>query len=273
MFSAAIIVFREVFEIAIIISIILAATQGIRSRWLWMNGGIAGGLMIVAIVAYFASVIVDLASQLGEHSFHALILLTATILIAWSVIWMQRHGREIASNAHNLSLSISNKTTPLHMLAIVIGLAVMREGSEIVLFLYGIYSAGQITYADIILGSLLGTIAGMLVGLIMYLGLIRIPVNSLFSVCSWLLTFLAAGMAAKAAGHLVKAGYLPALIDPVWDTSFILSQHSLLGRFLSVLIGYQDHPSAMSALFYTVVFVLITLLLMFQSKYKAQRQP
>jgi high-affinity iron transporter len=261
MFTAMVIAFREVFEMAIIICVVLAATRQVAKRSLWIGGGIALGTAVVAVMTYFASAIVDLASHLDQHVFHAIVLMIASVLIGWSVVWMQKHGRDIATQMRAVSQSIHQGQTPLYTLAIVVGLAVLREGSEIVLFLYGVFASGQASSSEIIVGGLLGVALGMLSGVVMYLGLIRLPVKQLFSVSAWLLAFLAAGMAAKAAGHLVAADVLPALVNPMWDTSAILSQRSLFGRFLSVLVGYQDHPSGVQVLCYVITLALITMTL------------
>lgn len=268
MFTAALIVFREIFEIAIIVTVILAATRQVAYRSLWIAGGIATGAIMVGIMACFANVISGVATQLGQHAFHALVLFIAAALISWSVVWMQQHGKQIVTHMREVSLCVKNGQRPLYMLAVVVALAVLREGSEIVLFLYGIFTTGEATTTDIMLGSLLGTGAGVLMGLVMYLGLIRIPVKQLFSVSGWLLAFLASGMVAKGVGHLVKAGIVPAIINPLWDTSHILSQQGVVGRFLSIVIGYQDQPTAIQVLFYVVTLALISTTLLTKQQVK-----
>jgi high-affinity iron transporter len=268
MFTSILIVFREVFEIAIIVSVILAATRQVAGRGYWVGGGIAAGTTVVGILACFAPAINGLATQLGQHVFHALVLFMASGLITWSVIWMQKHGREIAARMKEVSLSVSSGKSPLYMLAVVVGLAVLREGSEIVLFQYGIYASGEAGMSDLIMGTIIGTWLGVFTGLLMYFGLIRIPVKQLFSISGWLLAFLAAGMIAKGVGHLVKADILPALINPLWDTSAILSQKSLVGRFLSIVIGYQDHPAGIQVLFYVITLALISMTLLPKSPAK-----
>lgn len=258
MFNAGVIVFREVFEIAIVVCVILAATRQVPGRGKYIAGGIGLGALSVAILAYFAEFIVGFAAHLGTHVFNAIVLFTAASLIAVSVVWMQQHGREIAAHMKALGASIATGAKPLYMLGIVVALAVLREGSEIVLFLYGVYASGESTVTDIIFGGLAGAALATMAGAFMYLGLIRIPVKQLFSVSGWLLAFLAAGMVAKGIGHLVQGGFLPGLINPIWDTSSILPQRELFGRFLSVLVGYQDQPAGIQVLFYVVTLILIS---------------
>ena len=149
----------------------------------------------------------------------------------------------------------------MYMLAVVVGLAVLREGSEVVLFLYGIAVAQQDSSRLMISGGLLGLLTGAAMGLLMYRGLLRLSSRYLFTVTTWLITLLAAGMAAQAAGFLVQADLLPTLVQTMWDTSGILAQNSILGRVLQTLTGYVDHPSGIQVLFYAATLGGIVVLM------------
>jgi len=67
-------------------------------------------------------------------------------------------------------------------------------------------------------------------------------------------------MAAQAAGFLVQADLLPTLRDPLWDTSGLLSQQSVLGNLLSVLVGYLDRPAGVQVFFYGITLTTILVL-------------
>jgi high-affinity iron transporter len=257
MWGSMIVVFREVFEIAIILCVVLAATKGIPNRGKWINLGILGGTIAAALLGAATQTLSILAGPSNQQYFNAGILLTAVIMIGWTVIWMKRHSFTIVSDLKEVGKAISLGEKPLHMLAIVIGLAVMREGSEIVIFLYGMLAAGQTTILGAIIGGLIGLGLGIGFGFLMYNGLIRFSIKYLFQVTSALLTFIAAGMAANAAGKLVKAGLLPILTNSLWDTSSILPQHSIVGRFFYILFGYQEHPNGMQGIFYIVTILTI----------------
>jgi high-affinity iron transporter len=149
---------------------------------------------------------------------------------------------------------------PLFALAAVVSLAVLREGSEIVLFLYGIAAGGGET-VSMLTGAALGLGAGAALGLTLYLGILRIPSRHLFTVTNWMILLLAAGMAAQAAGFLVQAGYLPALQQPLWDTSALLSDRSVVGQILHTLVGYNDRPAGMQLLVYLVTLTIIATLM------------
>ena len=136
-----------------------------------------------------------------------------------------------------------------------VGLAVLREGSEVVLFLYGIAAAGDGGAAAMALGGALGLAAGVAAGAAIYFGLVSIPLRHLFAVTSWLVLLLAAGMASQAAAFLLQADLLPPLGHSLWDTSFLLSEQSLTGRVLHTLIGYTAQPAGIQLVFYLATLV------------------
>src|SRR5512141_558467 len=138
MLATAIIVFREVLEAALVVSIVLAATRGVVRRGLWVSGGVLGGLLGATAVALFADAIASAASGVGQELLNAAILFLAVIMLAWHNVWMSRHGRELASSLKSVGAAVRGGTRPMHVLAAVVGMAVLREGSELVLFLYGV---------------------------------------------------------------------------------------------------------------------------------------
>ncbi len=263
MLATAIIVFREVLEAALIVSIILAATKGLAGRGLWVSCGVAAGLGGAALVAISAGAIAGAAAGMGQEVFNASVLLIAVVMLTWHNVWMGRHGREMAKQMNAMGQAITAGSRPMYMLAVVVGLAVLREGAEVVLFLYGIAIAQQDQAGLMLAGGVFGLLLGMGVGLLLYLGLLRISSKYLFIVTSWLIALLAAGMAAQAAGFLAQADLLPSLGQPLWDTSRVLSQNSIPGRVLQTLIGYADRPAGIQVLVYLMTLGMIGVLMWF----------
>ena len=143
MIAVAIIVFREVLEAALIVSIVLAASKGTRGRVLWVTGGIALGVLGACVVAGFAAEIAQAVAGMGQELFNATILFAAVGMLGWHNVWMGRHGKEMAMEATALGREVAAGDRPLYALASVVGIAVLREGSETVLFLYGLAAAGS----------------------------------------------------------------------------------------------------------------------------------
>ena len=256
MLGSALIVFREVLEAALVIGIACAATRGIAGRNAWVTLGVVAGVVGACIVAAFAEVIAQTASGMGQEIFNASVLLAAVGMLGWHNVWMARHGRELAAQMNAMGQSVQSGARPLYALGAVIALAVLREGSEIVLFLYGL-AAGGSSAGSIAGGSVIGLAGGGALGLFLYFGLLRIPMRHFFTVTSWMILLLAAGMASQAAGYLIQADYLPSFGDTLWDSSHIVSPESVVGEILRALVGYEAQPAGMQLLFYVVTLVTI----------------
>lgn len=256
MFATAIVVFREVLEAALIVSIVMAATRGVRARGWWVSSGVALGSAGAVLVALFAGAISSSAEGMGQELLNAGILFAAVLMLAWHVIWMARHGRELSLQMRQVGGEVSAGSQPLTALLVVVALAVLREGSEIVLFLFGI-GAGGSARAGMLAGGLLGLMTGVVTGIALYLGLLRIPMRHFFSATNWMILLLAAGMASHAAHYLIQADMLPALGTALWDSSSLLSEQSLLGQALHTLVGYDARPAGIQLVFYVVTALLI----------------
>ena len=258
MFAAALIVFRESLEASLIISIMMAATRGIPGRGRWIVTGILAGVVGAALVASSMGLISNMASGIGQELFNAGILTLAVAMLAWHNIWMSVHGREMAAQAQNTARAINEGTRERSVIFIVVALAVLREGSETVLFLYSLATSSADGLRTTLVGGTSGLAAGLLVGGLLYAGLLRIPLRWFFSITGVFVLLLAASMASQAARFLIQADLLPSLGSPLWDTSGLLSQDSALGTLLHGLIGYDAQPAGMQIVFYVVVLIAIT---------------
>src|SRR5215468_1966645 len=138
MFGTALIIFRETLEAALIIGIIAAATRDVpgRTRFIW--AGLGFGVLGSVIVAAMAEGISKLAEGMGQEIFNASVLGIAVVMLAWHNIWMSAHGRQLAAEAKAMGGAVRSGAKAMSALAIVIAVAVLREGSETVLFLSGI---------------------------------------------------------------------------------------------------------------------------------------
>jgi high-affinity iron transporter len=240
--ASLVIVFREVFEAGLIVGIVLAATRGIASRGAWIAGGIGAGVLGAALLACFAGALGSALAGAGQEVFTASILIVAVVMLGWHQLWMASHGQAMAREMKAMGQAVAAGQKTLLAMAIVVGVAVLREGAEVVLFLYGIAASTGETAAALIAGGVLGILLGALVSFLLYRGLVAIPVRQLFSVTGWLIALLAAGMAGQAAATLAGADLIPAWGYELWDTSGILPEQSWPGRALHALVGYSDRP-------------------------------
>ncbi len=261
MLAALLIVFREVFEAGLVVGIVMAVTSGVAGRTMWIAGGVAAGVLGACLVALFTGGLSELFGGSGQEIFNASILGFAVLMLTWHNVWMSRHGRELVAELRAAGEAVAAGSKSLLALAIVVAIAVLREGSEVVLFLYGVAAAQGGASWGMVLGGFIGLILGSVVCLMTYLGLVTIPARYLFSVTSALIALLAAGMAAQAIAFLEQADILTVGDETVWDTSWILSDSSFLGRALHTLIGYVDQPTAMQVVVYAGTLAAIVLLM------------
>lgn len=260
MFATVVIVFREVLEAALLIGIIAAATRSIPGRNRWLLAGLIAGLAGSALVAASTEAIAGMAEGIGQEIFNALVLGVAVLMLAWHNIWMSSHGKAMAAEATNIGRAIRDGQQERSILLIVVGLAVLREGSETVLFLYAVSASeasGVSGVSTILLGGLIGVLAGIAVGYTVYVGLLRVPLRWFFIATGMLVLLLAAGMASQAAHFLIQANLLPSLAAPLWDTSIALPVTSVPGMLLHSLVGYDPRPAGMQLIFYIITLVAI----------------
>lgn len=266
MLAALVIVFREAIEAGLIVGIVLAASKGVARRGRYVALGIVGGALGACLVAAFAGELSHLFAGTGQDLFNASVLLTAVVMLAWHNVWMSAHGRVIAAEMKNVGAAVASGERTLMALSIVVGVAVLREGSEVVLFLYGIASQGGTSSLSMLTGGALGLGAGATLSALMYFGLLAVPTGRLFAVTSALITLLAAGMASQAVLFLQNAGHLQFLMAPMWDTSWLLPQEGdgvlgIIGRMLHTLVGYSDSPNGLQLLAYAATVATIGVLM------------
>jgi high-affinity iron transporter len=260
MLAALIIVFREVLEAGLIIGVVLAASRGVHGRNGAVSLGVLAGILGSIIVAIFAARISDAFDGRGQEIFVAAILLFAVVMLAWHVAWMAQHAREMTQELRQLGSDVTAGRQSLFALGAAVAVAVMREGSEVVLFMTGIILQGKDTAIELLIGSGVGLLLGAVVSMVLYFGLAAIPIKRMFAVTGVLITLLAAGLAASAVKQLSNAGLLNIFDSSVWDTSSILSEESWLGRVLSILVGYMDRPTGMQLIAYVATAATIFIL-------------
>lgn len=257
MSQIALMVFRETLEIVVVAALLLAATRGVPGRWLWAVVGAAVGLSGAAIIALSAEKLADAMAGPGQDIFQAVVLLATVVMVAWTIAWMRIHGRQIAAMARDTGRRIAAGTAPRYLLATAIAISILRDGTELALFIVGAGMAGQLGTGGLLAGFAIGIGGGLAVGALLYRGVMAASLGHVFSAVAALLAFLGAGLAAQAIGILCGAGWLPSGADPLWDTEDILSQASDIGRFLHTLLGYISQPSATQVLTYGATLALV----------------
>lgn len=259
MSQIAIIIFREILEIALILSILFGATKGVKNRSLWINGGLILGLIGSVIFATLTDQISDAFEGQGQEIFSAGILFLASLMIGYTVIWMKNHSKALAQSLKSLGKKVVDGEKELYVLLVIVALSVLREGAEIVLFTYSYYMAG-LEIKKLISGVSLGLTCGLIVGFGFYFGLLKTSGKYFFSITTTILAFLCAGLMAQSLSYLANAGLIGEIKSQMWDSSFLIADDSVAGTILNILTGYVAKPSALQLIGYIgTLLILFTL--------------
>ncbi len=260
MSQISIIIFREILEISIIISIIAAATKELKNRTHYINIGLIAGVIGSILIATIADNIANAFDGIGHEIINGIILIIASLMIGYTVIWMKTHAKTISKDLKDLGQSVLEGEKPLYSIAIIVALSVLREGSEIVLFSYSYYIAGTSIY-ELIAGGLVGLLCGAIAGFALYFGLLKTLGKYFFKVTTIILIFLSAGLMSSAMGYLAKAKILPIIITgQLWDSSNIIPRGQFIGEALHMLIGYVEQPSLIQLIMYLLVIIILFIL-------------
>ncbi len=266
MFTIAVVIFRESLEIALLLGVITAVTKPIKNSRRYIIAGALAGVSIASIMAFFASSITEAFGGLGDELVDAGVILFTAALISWTVVWMQGYNRSIRKHLGDLSEKINSNTSSKAMLSVVVAMTIMREGMEIILFVYSISSAHNITMTEYVWGLLVGSAAGFTTGIILYKGLINFSGKFIFKISTILLILIAAGLSAQAAGILTSIGVIEILSDQLWDSSWLIDDRSTVGKLLSITIGYDSRPNIMQIIFYFSTVIGTILMMRLKSR-------
>ncbi len=263
MLGALLITWREGIEAFLIVGILLTYLAKINQvhHGRYVHAGTAAALAASLVFAYFSNLLEAVFQGIGQELFHAAILGLATVVLTQMVLWMHHHARELKGQLQTRT-DEAIATRRLWGLALLAFLGVFREGVETVLFLWGLvlHTRTSLVAAGPLAGGLLGLALAVVTTWLFFKGFGHLDLRAFFRVTGVLLCIMAAGMLASASGRLIAAGVLPPLIEPVWNTAWLLDESRLPGSLLAGLFGYRSRPSLVEVLCYVSYFP-VTLLL------------
>lgn len=262
MFKIAVVIFRESLEIALLLGVIMAVTRPIENSRTYIVLGALLGLVAASLFAFFARSLSVLFGGVGDELFDACVILLTSAIISWTVIWMQGYTKRIKRDLGELSDKIASGTTSQFMLVLVVAATIFREGVEILLFIYSIASTETIRVNEYITGLGIGAFLGLVVGIIIYLGLVNFAGKYAFKISTILLILIAAGLASEAAGILTSSGIIDIMSGEIWDSSWLINDNSEVGRILNVITGYVAKPNELQITFYFTTIILNLLIIL-----------
>jgi high-affinity iron transporter len=260
MIAAMLLAFREGLEAALILGVVLGVLRRVgrldRAWAVWLGTGLAALLSLGAGIGLYALGIAFEGE--AEEIFEGTAMLVAAAILTWMIFWMGRQGRAVQSELEGEVFQAARGTGPwpLFTLAFV---AVLREGIELALFLTA--AAFTATAATTVLGGVLGLGASAVAGWLLFATTRRLPLKAFFRLTSVLLIFFAAGLVAHGIHEFNEVGWIPPVVEHVWDLNPVLDEDSALGQLLTALLGYNGNPSLTEVLAYIGYWVVILLAL------------
>jgi high-affinity iron transporter len=249
MFSLSIIVFREMIEICLILSIVIFSAKNMKNFIpLILSGillGILGSISITLAIDYIS----ELVSGMGQEIFNASLMFITAGFIFSMLLYTSKHAKNIKNN-------IIKQQGSFYGLLFIIAFTIFREGSEVVLLTHSYFIIHQSTL-DVFIALTSGLLFGSLVGVAIYYGMNKISISKMFAIINWLLVFVIAGLIVQGVSFLIAADVIISLTNIAWDSSAIISEQSFLGMILSNLFGYISTPTIIELISYIFCLSLI----------------
>lgn len=268
------IVWRESIEAMLVIGILYTWLKnqpdtGNGMRFLW--GGVLAGIgLALALALVMMKVQSELAAD-GLEYFQIAIVLLAAVLITQMVLWMRRHGRTLKRHLE-AGMQRAHEQTNWWGMATLAAIAVGREGAETVIFLYGAGMAQSDNgWWQFVTAAGGGFLLAFLSFWLLSQGRRFFSWALFFRFSEILLLLLAAALLVEGVDRLIGLGWLPALVDPLWDSSFLLDDSSPVGGVIAAFTGYRAHPALMLLLIYVAYWVLVSVLLRQPAEGRPQR--
>jgi len=256
---------REGLEAALIIGIVLGAVSKIRRNDLapavWL------GTLIAIIVSILTAVILTSfglsLEETAEQIFEGITMIIAAGILTWMIFWMSKQARflksELEAGVNKAAASTGKRA--VFWLAFV---AVVREGVELAFFITAAFFAGdQSQVTSNIIQTLAGTILGLgtaaLLGWTLFATTVRLDLRRFFQVTGILLILFAAGLVAHGVHEFNEVGWIPAVVEHVWDLNVVLDETSLLGQLLRTLFGYNGNPSLTEMIAYFAYLIVVSI--------------
>ena len=255
---------REGVEVSLIIGIILGTLSKLGKQHLrssvWLGVGVASITSLGAAVIIYS--LGTSFSGRSEEIFEGVTMVIAAIVLTWVIFWMNRQARNINQDLEADVRTASSERGRWALFSLAF-FAVLREGIEIGLFLTT--TTFTVGLMMTVLGALLGLVVAIAVTSTLVASISRMRLQTFFITTSVLLILFTAGLVGHAVHEFNEANLIPAIVDPLWDVSQILSESSTLGQTLKALFGYNANPSLTEVIAYFGYYVFILFMYRFNS--------
>jgi len=256
MLASFLLALREGLEAALVLGVILGAlTKLNRTQFkpaVWLGAAIAVLTSLLAGVGLFRFG-VSLQGD-AEKIFEGSTMLLAAGVLTWMIFWMKRQSRGVRQGLEASVLAADHRTAFLSLTFLAF-ITIMREGVELALFIMA--AAFSVDQSQALWGAAAGLTSAILLGWLLYTSSIQLNLRRFFNITSLLLLIFAAGLVAHGVHEFNELGWIPTVIDPIWNMNHILDESSPTGQMLKALFGYNGNPSLTEVLSYLGYMLLI----------------
>ncbi|MEO9453666.1 FTR1 family iron permease [Chromobacterium phragmitis] len=265
------IVWRESVEALLVVGILnawLNHNPAGRAGKPWLWGGVALGIAMAIALAVALFTAGSLMAGAQDY-FQTAMVFIAAALIVQMVLWMREHGRTLKKELES-GLSEKAASGSWWGVTVLAALAIAREGSETVVFLYGMLAeAGGMELVKMAGAGAAGLALAFLTFYVLQLGGKVLSWRLFFRVTEIMLLLLGASLFLSGVEKLISMDVLPALVDPLWDSSALLDDMSPVGGVVAALTGYRSHPALTSLLAYLLFWGAIWSLFQWRNRRQA----
>lgn len=256
---------REGLEAALIIGIVLGTVNKIHRKdlapsvWLGALSAIVVSILTAVILTTFGMSLEEEA----EMIFEGITMLIAAGILTWMIFWMSKQARflknELEDGVSKAAASAGKRA--VFMLAFM---AVVREGVELAIFITAAFFAGDPSQVmnntiQTLAGTILGLGTAALLGYTIFATTVRLDLRKFFQVTGILLILFAAGLVAHGVHEFNEVGWIPSIIEHVYDMNMILDENSVAGQLLKTLFGYNGNPSLTEIISYFAYIIVVSI--------------
>jgi len=240
---------REGLEAALIIGIVLGAVKKINrtdltsSVWLGTLSAVGVSILTALLLTTFGMSLEEEAEQI----FEGITMLAAAGILTWMIFWMGKQARFLKSELED-GVNKAAASTGRRAVYTLAFMAVVREGVELAIFITAAFFAGDPSRVmsntiQTLAGTILGLGTSALLGYTIFATTLRLDLRKFFQVTGILLILFAAGLVAHGVHEFNEIGWIPSVVEHVWDMNMILDEESIAGQLLKTLFGYNGNPS------------------------------
>ncbi|MBK9925863.1 MAG: FTR1 family protein [Anaerolineales bacterium] len=254
---------REGLEAALIIGIVLGAVSKIRrtdltsSVWLGTLSAVVVSILTAIVLTSFGMSLEDGAEQI----FEGITMFIAAGILTWMIFWMGKQARFLKSELED-GVNKAASSTGKRAVFWLAFMAVVREGVELAIFITAAFFAGdpnQLMSNTIqtLAGTILGLGTAALLGYTIFASTLRLDLRRFFQVTGIMLILFAAGLVAHGVHEFNEVGWIPVIVEHIWDVNMILDENSVVGQLLKTLFGYNGNPSLTEMIAY-FAYIIVT---------------